>query len=53
MPFSAVYRAFDDNWEIAARFYRGESVPPTAAAKASGELSAGATAPVRKLRLHA
>ena len=34
MTFSAVYRAFDENWEVASRFYRGESIPPTAATQA-------------------
>lgn len=56
MPFSAVYRAFDDNWEIAARFYRGESTPPTAAAKAvrraiGGRNSTNTEAPITCVRL--
>ena len=56
MTFSAVYRAFDDNWEIAARFYRGESTPPTAAAKAvrraiGGRNSTSTEAPITCVRL--
>jgi hypothetical protein len=31
MTFSAVYEAFENRWDIAQRFYRGERVPETAA----------------------
>jgi len=34
LPFGAVYRAFEEDWGIATRFYLGQEVPPTAAARA-------------------
>jgi len=34
LTFGAVYRAFEESWDIATRFYLGQDVPPTAAARA-------------------
>jgi hypothetical protein len=35
LTFNAVYRAFEESWDIAIRFYLGEEVPPTAAQRAA------------------
>lgn len=34
MSFRAVYAAFENNWELASRFYRGQEIPPTPARRA-------------------
>lgn len=35
LPFNAVYRAFEENWDIATRFYLGKEVPATAAQRSA------------------
>jgi hypothetical protein len=35
LTFNAVYRAFEESWEIATRFYLGEEVPATAAQRSA------------------
>jgi hypothetical protein len=34
MSFGAVYGAFDERWDLASRYYRGERIPETAAQRA-------------------
>ena len=35
LTFNAVYRAFEENWDIATRFYLGQDVPATAAQRSA------------------
>ena len=35
MTFSGVYEAFENNWELIARIYRGETIPRTSAQRAA------------------
>jgi hypothetical protein len=42
MTFNAVYEAFENRWDIAQRFYRGEHVPETAAQRRSRRGGLGA-----------
>ena len=56
MAFAAVYEAFENRWDIAARYYRGERVPETAAQRShrrrmAGRSSADRETPLAGVRL--
>ena len=51
LTFNAVYRAFEENWEIATRFYLGQEVPRTAAQRAVQRAAHGRNTTTREAPL--
>lgn len=51
LSFGAVYRAFEEDWGIATRFYLGQEVPPTAAARAVMRVAHGRSTTKREAPL--